>query len=121
MDAAAVGADASDDDVAPAPQRHRSREYINLLRKLDAHYSDDSIICLVHTPKHGSWPNLVAMAFATMAHTFLKGIRVASVDKLKRRIQLGIAEMNQVGHVHPWHKFDLEHLFNHDDNSVTHN
>jgi transposase len=27
----------------------------------------------VHTPKHGSWLNLVETLFGKMAHTFLKG------------------------------------------------
>lgn len=62
----------------------------------------------VHTPKHGSWLNLVEMLFGKMARTFLKHIRVQSKDDLKRRILLGIEEMNQAPVVFRWKKFDLE-------------
>lgn len=37
----------------------------------------------VHTPKHGSWLNLVESAFSKMARSFLHHIRVASADELK--------------------------------------
>jgi transposase len=84
--------------------RHRSREYILLLKELDDHYPKDCTIRVildnhsahiskeimaylasrpnrfiyVHTPKHGSWLNLIETVFSRMARTFLKGIRVAS-------------------------------------------
>ena len=61
----------------------------------------------VHTPKHGSWLNLVETLFGKMARTFLKHIRVASREELKDRIQLGIAEINQAPVVHRWKKFDM--------------
>ncbi len=61
----------------------------------------------VHTPKHGSWLNLIECAFSKMARTFLRQIRVASVDELKTRILKGIDEMNQVPVVFRWKKFDL--------------
>jgi hypothetical protein len=43
----------------------------------------------VHTPKHGSWLNLVETLFGKMARTFLHHIRVASKAELKERILLG--------------------------------
>jgi len=48
----------------------------------------------VHTPKHGSWLNLVETLFGKMSRTFLKGIRVQSWDELRQRILQGIAEIN---------------------------
>lgn len=61
----------------------------------------------VHTPKHGSWLNLIECAFAKMARTFLRHIRVTSVDKLKTRILKGIDEFNASPVVFRWNKFDL--------------
>ena len=70
----------------------------------------------VHTPKHGSWLNLVETLFGKMARTFLRHIRVAlrqaqgrvaSKAELKERILTGIAEINAAPVVHRWKKFDL--------------
>jgi len=61
----------------------------------------------VHTPKHGSWLNLVGTLFGKMAHTFLRWIRVKSKAELKERILLGIAEINAASVVHRWKKLDL--------------
>jgi len=61
----------------------------------------------VHTPKHGSWLNLVETLFGKMAHTFLRQIRVKSKAELKARILLGIAEINAAPVVHRWKKLDL--------------
>src|SRR5665647_550330 len=61
----------------------------------------------VHTPKHGSWLNLIECAFSKMARTFLRHIRVKSKDELKTRILKGIAEINDSPVVFRWNKFDL--------------
>ena len=61
----------------------------------------------VHTPKHGSWLNLIECAYSKMASTFLRHIRVASVDELKTRILKGIDEFNAYPVVFRWNKFDL--------------
>jgi transposase len=61
----------------------------------------------VHTPKHGSWLNLIECAFSKMARTFLRHIRVTSLDELKMRILRGIDEMNQTPVVFRWNKFDI--------------
>jgi hypothetical protein len=42
-----------------------------------------------------------------MARTFLRHIRVDSVDELKARILAGIAEFNDAPVVFRWNKFDL--------------
>jgi transposase len=120
--------------IANVEPRHRSREFIGLLQRLHEHYPADALIRVVldnhsahisketmawlaahpgrfeyvHTPKHGSWLNLVESAFSKMARSFLRHIRVASLDELKQRILTGIAEMN----AHPvrfqWKNFDFQ-------------
>lgn len=106
--------------LANVESRHRSVEFIALLRRLDEHYPSEAVIRVVldnhsahisketmaylssrpgrfeyvHTPKHGSWLNLVESAFSKMARSFLRHIRVASLDELKQRILQGIEEMN---------------------------
>ena len=118
---------------ANVEDRHRSVEFIALLKRLDEHYPLDAIIRVVldnhsahiskettaylatrpgrfeyvHTPKHGSWLNLIECAFSKMARTFLRHIRVKSVDELKERILKGIAELNATPVVFRWNKFDL--------------
>ncbi len=108
--------------------RHRSIEFIALLKLLDAHYPKDATIRLVldnhsahisketmaylssspgrfeyvHTPKHGSWLNLIECVFSKMARTFLRHIRVTSKDDLKQRILKGIAEFNASPVVFRW-------------------
>ena len=62
----------------------------------------------VHTPKHGSWLNLVETLFSKMSRTFLRHIRVASWAELKERIEKDIAEINANPVVHRWKNFDLE-------------
>ena len=119
--------------VARVEERHRSREFVALLQDLDAHYPPDVTIRIildnhlahisketraylasrpnrfqyVHTPKHGSWLNLVETLFGKMAHTFLRQIRVRSKAELKERILRGIAEINAAPVVHRWKTFDL--------------
>jgi transposase len=120
--------------IAQVHDRHRSREFITLLKELDSCYPEESTIRIVldnhsahisketmkylssrpgrfiyvHTPKHGSWLNLIEMAFSKMARTFLRHIRVSSKDELKERILKGIAEFNSSPVVFRWKKFDLE-------------
>jgi transposase len=118
---------------ANVEDRHRSVEFIALLKKLDEHYPPEAIIRVVldnhsahisketaaylgtrpgrfeyvHTPKHGSWLNLIECAFSKMARTFLRHIRVKSTDELKTRILKGVAEINASPVVFRWNKFDL--------------
>jgi transposase len=120
--------------IANVEPRHRSVEFVALLKRLDVHYPSEAVIRVVldnhsahisketmaylasrpgrfeyvHTPKHGSWLNLVESAFSKMARSFLRHIRVKSLDELKERILKGIDEMN----AHPvrfqWKSFDMQ-------------
>jgi transposase len=91
--------------------RHRSREFIEFLKLLDAAYPASTAIKLIldnhsahisretrawvaeqpahrfdftFTPKHGSWLNLVEGFFSKLARSILRHIRVASKQELNR-------------------------------------
>ena len=51
--------------------------------------------------------NLIECAFSKMARTFLRHIRVASLDELRQRIRSGVDEMNQLPVVFRWNRFDI--------------
>jgi len=118
--------------TARVERRHRSREFIALLKDLDNFYPAECTIRIVldnhsaHisketraylstrpnrfqyvlTPTHGSWLNLVETLFGKMARTFLRHIRVHSWEELRQRILAGIAEINVAPIVHRWKKFE---------------
>ena len=126
--------------TARVERRHRSREFIALLKDLDQYYPPGCIIRIVldnhsaHisketrswlatrpnrfqyvlTPKHGSWLNIVETLFGKMARTFLRHIRVRSWEELRSRILQGISEINAAPVVHRWKKFDLLNPVNQD-------
>ena len=114
---------------ATVEERHRSREFVGFLRKLDAAYPPSTAIKLildnhsahisketkawlaaqpegrftfVFTPKHGSWLNLVEGFFSKLARSALRHIRVASKQELKDRIITAIDDINRDPVVHTW-------------------
>jgi transposase len=109
--------------------RHRSREFIEFLKLLDAAYPAGTAIKLIldnhsahisretrtwlaaqpasrfeftFTPKHGSWLNLVEGFFSKFARSVLRHIRVASKHELKQRIIAGINDINRHPVIHTW-------------------
>jgi transposase len=109
--------------------RHRSREFVGLLKKLDTAYPTDTAIkvildnhsahtsketkkwlatqpegrfTFVFTPKHGSWLNLVEGLFSKMARSVLRHIRVASKDELRARILAYLDDLNREPIIHTW-------------------
>ena len=109
--------------------RHRSREFISFLKRLDAAYPMDTAIKLildnhsahisketkawlatqpehrfsfVFTPKHGSWLNLIEGLFSKMARSMLRHIRVASKSELKARIFAYLDDINRDPVIHTW-------------------
>jgi transposase len=109
--------------------RHRSREFIEFLKLLDAGYPSHTAIKVIldnhsahisketkawladqpagrfeftFTPKHGSWLNLVEGFFSKLARSVLRHIRVASKQELKDRIIAAMDEINQHPVVHTW-------------------
>ena len=110
-------------------ERHRSREFIEFLKLLDAAYPARTAIKLIldnhsahisretqawlatkpvsrfeftFTPKHGSWLNLIEGFFSKFARSVLRHIRVASKQELKERIMGGIEEVNRYPVIHTW-------------------
>ena len=109
--------------------RHRSREFIEFLKALDAAYPASTAIKLIldnhsahisretrawldtrpigrfaltFTPKHGSWLNLIEGFFSKFARSVLRHIRVTSKHELKERIMAGIDDVNRHPVVHTW-------------------
>jgi transposase len=109
--------------------RHRSREFIEFLKLLDAAYPAHTAIKLIldnhsahisketkawladqpagrfeftFTPTHGSWLNLVEGFFSKLARSVLRHIRVASKQELKDRIMAAMDEFNRHPVVHTW-------------------
>ena len=109
--------------------RHRSREFIEFLKLIDAVYPAHTAIKLIldnhsahisketrtwlaeqpagrfeftFTPKHGSWLNLVEGFFSKLARSVLRHIRVASKQELKDRIMAAMDEFNRYPVVHTW-------------------
>jgi transposase len=109
--------------------RHRSREFIEFLKLLNAAYPGHTTIKLIldnhsahisketkawlaeqptgrfeftFTPKHGSWLNLVEGFFSKLARSVLRHIRVASKHELKQRIMAAMDHFNRDPVVHTW-------------------
>ena len=109
--------------------RHRSREFIEFLKLLDAAYPAHTAIHLIldnhsahvsretrawlaeqpagrfeftFTPKHGSWLNLVEGFFSKLARSILRHIRVASKQELKDRLMAAVDYFNDDPVVHTW-------------------
>ena len=115
--------------------RHRSKEFIDHLKYLDffypkhvkikiildnhsAHVSKETKQYLksvpnrfefIFTPTHGAWLNIIETFFSKMTRSFLRGIRVESINELKRRIELYLAEINQTPVVFKW-KYKLNEI-----------
>jgi transposase len=109
--------------------RHRSREFIEFLKLIDAAYPAHTAIKLIldnhsahisketkawladqpagrfeftFTPKHGSWLNLVEGFFSKLTRSVLRHIRVTSKQELKDRIMAAMDEFNHHPVVHTW-------------------
>jgi len=109
--------------------RHRSREFVEFLKLLDAAYPPATAIKLildnhsahisketcgwlaqqrtgrfefVFTPKHGSWLNLVEGFFSKLTRSVLRHIRVASKQELVERLVAAVDYFNRHPVVHTW-------------------
>lgn len=102
-------------------ESHRSSDFVDFLRILDAHYPEGDSIRLildnhsVHTsaetqaylngvpgrftfvfvPKHASWMNLIESFFGRLSRQMLRGIRVSSKEELRDRIYAWFEEFNE--------------------------
>jgi transposase len=107
--------------IGSVEERHRSREFVDFLKKLDTHYKPELRIQIVldnhsahisketkayletvpdrfefiFTPKHGSWLNVIETFFAKMTKQVLRHIRVKSKEELKERVELYLQEVNK--------------------------
>src|SRR5712672_1830690 len=115
---------------ASVKERHRSREFIEFLKLLDAADPADTAIEVIldnhsahvsretaawlaaqpigrftftFTPTHGSWLNLVEGFFSKLARSVLRHIRVTSKHELKERLIAFISDINREPIVHTWH------------------
>ena len=108
--------------------RHRSREFVAFLKRLDASYPAETRIRIIldnhsahisretraylatvpnryefiFTPKHGSWLNLVASFFGKVARSLLRSIRVKSKAELKTRIRQYLDRLNEDPVIYRW-------------------
>lgn len=114
--------------IGEVHERHRSKEFVEFIKKLDNHYPKDMRIKIIldnhsshvsketknylktvpgrfefiFTPKHASWLNLIEVFFSKMARSFLRGIRVNSKSELKDRILKYIDEVNEMPTIFSW-------------------
>ena len=109
--------------------RHRSREFIEFLKLVDAAYPADTAIEIIldnhsahvsrettawlaaqplgrftftFTPTHGSWLNLIEGFFSKLARSVLRQIRVVSKQELKDRLMAFIDDVNREPIPHTW-------------------
>jgi len=114
---------------ARVEERHRSREFIEILKQIDAAHAPATAIKIlidnhsahtsketkawlaeqpegrftfVFTPKHGSWLNLIEGFFSKLARSVLRHIRVDSPQELRQRILAAIDRINRRPVVHTW-------------------
>ena len=65
----------------------------------------------IFTPTHGSWLNIIETFFSKMTRSFLRGIRVDTIQELKDRIEKYLQEINEMPVVFKWkYKLDEIHL-----------
>src|SRR5215472_1737496 len=110
-------------------ERHRSREFIEFLKLLDAAYPANTAIEIIldnhsahvsrettswlaaqplgrftftFTPTHGSWLNLIEGFFSKLARSVLRHMRVSSKHELGECLMAFIGDVNREPVVHTW-------------------
>ena len=116
-------------------ETHKSADFIEFLRILDARYPPGEIIRLildnhsahrsretrrfldtapgrfefVFTPTHGAWLNMIESFFSKITRQMLKGIRVSSKKELADRIYQYFDEINEEPVVFHW-KYKMDEI-----------
>ena len=116
-------------------ERHRSHEFVELLKEIDAYYPPDSLIRIildkhsshiseeigrylatrpgrfvyVRTPNHGSWLNLIEAVLSKNELNFPTLFSGEFKAALIERIMTGNAQFNQRPIVFRWHNFGKPH------------
>ncbi|RKL63611.1 IS630 family transposase [Thermoanaerobacteraceae bacterium SP2] len=114
-------------------EKHRSKEFIELLKKIDNYYPTDwviKIICdnhsahisketraylkehpgrfeFIFTPQHASWLNIIETLFSKMARSVLRGIRANSTEEYCKRIESYWEQLNQEPVIFHW-SYEIE-------------
>ena len=109
-------------------ERHRSKEFTEFLKAVDERYPSNWTITIildnhsahtsretrrylaskhgrfefVFTPKHGSWLNLAESLFAKLTNSILRGMRVASKEELRQRLESAVEWFNDNPTVFRW-------------------
>lgn len=124
-----AGMDLITGEIVPlVRETHKSSDFIDFLRILDAKYPETMRIRMVldnlkthtskqvmeyltdhpgrfefvFTPKHGSWLNIIESFFGKLSRAMLGGIRVQSKEELVDRIYAYIDEVNREPVVYRW-------------------
>ena len=124
-----AGIDLRTGEVIPLVRdTHKSSDFIDFLKLLDAKYDDELKIRIVldnhsahtsketraylatrldrfefiFTPKHGSWLNIIEGFFGKMSRVCLRGMRVDSKEELTQRIYKYFDEVNEEPVVYRW-------------------
>ena len=133
-----AGIDLRSGEVIPLVRdSHKSSDFIDFLKILDAKYDDNIKIRIildnhsahisketraylnerlgrfefVFTPKHGSWLNLIESFFGKMSRVCLRGMRVDTKEELVQRIYQYFDEVNAEPVIYRWtYKMDSEEL-----------
>lgn len=115
--------------------RHRSKEFIEHLKYLDSFYKNKVKIKIIldnhsahisketkqylktapnrfefiFTPTHGSWLNIIETFFSKITRTFLRKLRVNSIEELKNRFEIYFNEINEMPVIYKW-KYKLDEI-----------
>jgi transposase len=114
--------------LARVEPRTRSREFVEWLKMINAHYPESTKIRILldnhsahtsketrryletvpgrfeflFTPTHGSWLNLIENLFSKLARTILREMRVQSREELRTRLRQAIDWLNEQPVVFKW-------------------
>lgn len=116
-------------------ERHRSKEFIELLEKINGYYPPEWVIKVIldnhsahisketrtylrehegrfefiFTPKHASWLNIIETLFSKMARSVLRSIRASSVEEYCQRIESYWDQLNKEPVVFHW-RYEVEEI-----------
>lgn len=116
-------------------EKHRSSEFIEFLKSLDAYYPKNVKIQIIldnhsihtsketqkyletlpqrfqfiFTPKHASWLNIIESLFSKMTRSLLRGMRVSSIEELIDRISQYFDDINKTPVIFKW-KYKMDEI-----------
>ncbi len=63
----------------------------------------------IFTPTHGSWLNIIETFFSKLTRTFLKNLRIDSIEELKNRFEIYFNEINEMPVGFKW-KYKMDEI-----------